>query len=81
MNNTFLSDNQILNNADKLRDIPGVIVHGRYDVVCPIDNAWQLQQSWPNSELHIIADAGHSASEPSTTAALVKATDTMAQCL
>ena len=81
MNNTFLSDNQILNNAGKLRDIPGVIVHGRYDVVCPIDNAWQLQQHWPNSELHIIADAGHSASEPATAAALINATDSMARLL
>lgn len=81
MNNSFLSDNQILNDADKLRDIPGIIVHGRYDVVCPIENAWQLQQRWPSSELQIIADSGHSASEPNTTAALVKATDAMARLL
>lgn len=81
MNNSFLRDNQILNDADRLRDIPGIIVHGRYDVVCPVENAWELQQRWPSAELQIIADAGHSASEPGIAAALIKATDAMARRL
>jgi hypothetical protein len=44
-----------------------VIVHGRYDVICPLDNAWELHQAWPNSELQVIRDAGHAASEPGIT--------------
>ncbi len=78
INNSFLGDNQILNDAHTLKNIPGVIVHGRYDVVCPVESAWELHQAWPQSELNIIADAGHSASEPGIANALVKATDAMA---
>jgi proline iminopeptidase len=61
--------------------LPGVIVHGRYDVICPLDNAWELHQNWPNSELQIIRDAGHAASEPGITDALVRAADQMARRL
>ena len=73
--NSFLAPNQILDNADKLSGIPGIIVHGRYDMVCPLDNATDLQNKWPDSELHIIRDAGHSSSEPSITDALIRATN------
>ena len=55
-----MEPNQIVANAHKLKDIPGIIVHGRYDVVCPLDNAFALHQAWPGSELQIIRDAGHS---------------------
>lgn len=81
MNNSFLEENQILNNAAKLQNIPGVIVQGRYDVICPLESAWDLHQVWPKAELKIIADAGHSAAEPGTVDALINATDEMARAL
>jgi len=59
-------------DAGRLADIPGVIVHGRYDMVCPLDNALALHQAWPEAELHIIRDAGHSASEPAIVDALLR---------
>ena len=79
MHNSFLEPNQILNNAKKLEGIPGVIVHGRYDMVCPLDNAQALHHLWHDSELHIIRDAGHASREPSTVDALVRATRAMAR--
>ena len=78
VHNSFLEDNQILNNIELLQDVPGVIVHGRYDIVCPIESAWELHQAWPGSVLEIIPDAGHSASETGITDALVRATIEMA---
>lgn len=74
MNNCFLEPNQILHNIDRIQDIPSIIVHGRYDIVCSLDNAWQLHQAWPTSELNIVRDAGHSACEPGIIDALVRAT-------
>ncbi len=79
--NSFLDPGQILLSAHTLRNIPGVIVHGRYDVVCPVENAWRLKRAWPEAELKIIADAGHSATEPGTVNALVAATIKMADRL
>lgn len=58
------NDNQILEDIHKIRHIPCEIIHGRYDVVCPVENAWDLHKAWPESRLHIIPDAGHSAKEP-----------------
>ena len=77
IHDSFLEPNQLLRDAGRLKDIPGVIVHGRYDVICPLENAWDLHRAWPGSELHIIADAGHSAAEPGTMDALIEATDAM----
>lgn len=57
-------DNQIIEDIGKIRHIPCEIVHGRYDVVCPVKNAWDLHKAWPESRLHITPDAGHSAKEP-----------------
>jgi len=74
MHNSFLEENQILNNMDKLDNIPGIIVQGRYDMVCPMTSAWELNQNWPESRLEIIANAGHSAKEPGIVDALVQAT-------
>jgi len=74
MNNSFLEPNQILNEVRRLHAIPGVIVQGRYDVVCPLEQAWELHQAWPESRLQVIQDAGHSASEPGIIDALVTAT-------
>lgn len=78
---SFLSDNQILNDADRLAGIPGIIVQGRYDVVCPMQSAWDLQRAWPDAQLQIIPDAGHSASETGIVDALVRATDDFADRL
>lgn len=74
VNNIFLKPNQILAEAYKLKNIPGVIVHGRYDVVCPLENAWDLHRAWPEARLEIVPDAGHSASEPGIVNALIQAT-------
>jgi proline iminopeptidase len=74
MNRSFLEPDQILRDAHRLADIPGVIVHGRYDAVCPLRNAWELDQAWPRAELRVIPDAGHSALEPGIVDALVRAT-------
>jgi proline iminopeptidase len=79
MNDSFLQADQILGNAIRLKEIPGVIVHGRYDVVCPLEQAWLLHQAWPESRLQVIQDAGHSASEPGIIDALVTATSQFAQ--
>lgn len=73
----FLSPNQLLANADKLKGIPGTIVHGRYDMICPLDNATKLSEAWPDARLHIVRDAGHSAFEPGVATALVSATQNM----
>ncbi len=78
---TFLEPDQILRDAHRLADIPGVIVHGRYDMVCPIQNAWELQRAWPSAKLLVIPDAGHSAAETGTTHALVKSVMEMAAML
>lgn len=81
VNNAFLEPNQLLRDMPKIAHLPGVIVHGRYDVICPLDNAWALHQAWPNSELQIIRDAGHSAAETGITDALVRAADELAHRL
>ena len=76
VNRGFLAtDNYLIEQIHLLRHLPCVIVHGRYDMVCPADNAWQLHQAWPESQLQIIAAAGHSLSETGITDALLMATD------
>ena len=61
MNNCWLpTENYLIENVDKIRHIPAVIVHGRYDIICPVVQAWDLHKAWPESDLHIIPDAGHS---------------------
>lgn len=72
----FLKDEQqLLRGASTLAHIPTTIVHGRYDVICPVQNAWRLQQQMPHADLHIVPAAGHSAFEPGIIDALVTATD------
>ena len=78
VNGCFIAENQIIENAGILEGIPGVIVHGRYDTVCPLDQAVELHKHWPDAQLHIIRDAAHAATEPGITDALVRATDEMA---
>ena len=66
---------QLLDGVERIRQIPAVIVQGRYDVVCPMVSAWQLHRRWPEAELHVVPDAGHSATEPGIVDRLVQATD------
>jgi proline iminopeptidase len=76
MNNCFFeTDNYLLEHIDRIRQIPTVIVHGRYDIVCPFMSAWDLHRAMPEATLKIIPDAGHSALEPGIASALVEATD------
>lgn len=78
VNNGFMENNQLINNVDKIRNIPAVIVQGRYDVVCPAVSAWELSQAWPEAELRIVPDAGHAAFEPGNVHELITATDKFA---
>ena len=79
VNKGFLdADDQLLRDAYRIVDIPGVIVHGRYDVVCPVQNAWDLHKAWPKAELVITPTSGHSAFEAENVDALVRATDAFA---
>lgn len=71
----FLGDSPLLSGMDRIAHIPGVIVHGRYDVVCPVTNAFELAAAWPGAELHISPEAGHAMAEPMTTHHLLTATD------
>jgi proline iminopeptidase len=71
----FSPESQLLDRVERIRKIPAVIVQGRYDVVCPVESAWELHRAWPEAELKIVADAGHSAMEPGNVDQLVRATD------
>ncbi|MFI4869757.1 MAG: prolyl aminopeptidase [Steroidobacterales bacterium] len=76
VNRGFLdSDDQLLRDIEHIRHIPAVIIQGRYDIVCPMRSAWDLHRAWPEAELRIVPDAGHSAFEPAITRELVAATD------
>ena len=81
MNKGFIDENHILENMHLIRHIPGRIVHGRYDMVCPVENALALHKQWPAAELHIVRESGHSASEPGTVDALIRATKDIAKKL
>ena len=74
----FERENQLLENIDRIQHLPGVIVQGRYDVVCPMITAWELHQAWQKAELIVVPDAGHSISEPGIKDALIEATDRFA---
>ncbi|MGV9826140.1 MULTISPECIES: prolyl aminopeptidase [unclassified Gordonia (in: high G+C Gram-positive bacteria)] len=74
----FLDDGQLLRDIDRIAGIPGVIVQGRYDVVCPLRSAWDLHRAWPSATLHIVADAGHASFEPGIKHHLIEATDAFA---
>ncbi|MFT4179952.1 MAG: prolyl aminopeptidase [Thermomonas sp.] len=74
----FEVEDQLLRDAHRIADIPGVIVHGRYDVVCPVANAWDLHKVWPKAELTITTESGHSGFEAQNIDALVRATDRFA---
>jgi len=76
MHGAFLrTPTQLLDDVWKIRHIPAVIVHGRYDVVCPVKNAFDLHSRWPEAELEVIPDAGHAVDEPGIRSALIRATE------
>ena len=81
VNGCFLAEEQIIRDVGKLRGIPGVIVQGRYDAVCPPVSAWRLAQAWPEAELQIVPDSGHAASEAGNRSALVQVMDRYARLL
>ena len=76
-NGLFLKPNQLLDNTHKIRHIPAVLVHGRYDMCCPFIGAWRLHRVWPEAKLVITPDSGHSAFEPGNSAALIQAMDAL----
>jgi proline iminopeptidase len=76
----FLEPNQLLRELAKIRRLPSVIVHGRYDIICPVKTAFELHQAWPEAEFHIVL-AGHAASDPAIVDKLVEATDRFADHL
>ena len=71
----WLEEGQLLRDAGRLADIPGTIVHGRYDMPCPMRYAWLLHKAWPKADFHIIEGAGHAYSEPGILDRLIRATD------
>jgi proline iminopeptidase len=77
-NNRFKPEDALLNNLDRIRHIPAIIVQGRYDIVCPIVNADALHRAWPEAEYIVVPDAGHSALEPGIRSALIDATNRFA---
>jgi proline iminopeptidase len=79
MNHCFIGKQPLLKHIDNIRHIPTKIIHGRYDMVCPLEQAWQLKKHWPEAELSIIEMAGHVASEPKIIDALIKSTDDFAK--
>jgi proline iminopeptidase len=79
-NAAFLEPNQLLRDIDRIRQVPAVIVHGRYDIVCPVKTAFDLHAAWPEAEFHVVV-AGHAASEPAIVDKLIEATDRFADRL
>ena len=75
INKGFVKQNQLIDDLPRIKNIPGVIVHGRYDMICSANNAWLLHKAWPNSKLYFIRDAGHSSGEPGIVDELVRATN------
>jgi proline iminopeptidase len=74
----WFEDGQLVRDAHRLHDIPGVIVHGRYDMPCPAKYAWALHKAWPQAEFHLIEGAGHAFTEPGILDRLIRATDRFA---
>ena len=77
VNKCWLEPDQLIRDIDKIRHIPACIVHGRYDAICPVEQAWALSRAWPEAQLKIVADAGHAVVEPGITQALLEATNEM----
>ena len=78
-NKGFINENQILEQASRLKDIPSILIHGRYDMVCPLEQAMDLHKAWPGSTLQVIREGAHAPTEPAMADALIRATDDMAE--
>ena len=78
VNGGFFGEQQLIRDATRLADIPGVIVQGRYDVATPAVTAWELHRAWPQADFHLVDAAGHAASEPGIRELLLDATDRFA---
>jgi proline iminopeptidase len=72
---SFLSEDQLIRQVERIRHLPAIIVQGRYDMICPPLSAWRLHQAWPEASFELVADAGHGAFEPGIASALVAATE------
>lgn len=81
VHHSFLEPNQLIRDVGRLESIPATLVHGRYDVICPVRQAWDLSRAWPQAKLEIIPDAGHYATEPGIVDALIRTTNEMANLL
>ena len=79
VNSCFLDSETLLAGVAAFRRVPGFIVHGRYDMICPVEGALTLARAWPEAQLTIVPDAGHSATEPGTSRALVAAMAALAE--
>ncbi|QRM30484.1 prolyl aminopeptidase [Microvirga sp. VF16] len=79
VNEGFFEDGQLIRNAHRLKDIPGVIIQGRYDIATPPKTAWELHKAWPEAKFIMVQDAGHAVSEPGITHHLIEATDAFAR--
>lgn len=75
----FKTDNWLIEHVSQIRNIPAVIIQGRYDIICPMESAWELHKAWPQADFEVIRDAGHAASEPGIVDALIRATDAFAK--
>jgi len=80
-NDCFMEENYIIDNIGKLKDIPGIVVHGRYDMVCKLEGSQLLVQQWHNAQLQIVPGAGHSGGEPGMVDAFIQASNNIAQWL
>ena len=74
VNQCFFKPNQLLRNMHKISHLPGIIVHGRYDMICPAEQAFEIHNVWQECQLHIVRDAGHAQQEPGIVDNLIKAT-------
>lgn len=81
LNACFLANQPLLDGIKDINHLPATIIHGRYDMVCPVQQSWEVQQRWPKANLVVLPLAGHAASEPAIIDALVRATDQMATIL
>ena len=75
VNGMFVDDDKLIGNMDRISHLPGQIIQGRYDIVCPCEAAEELSRAWPKADYVLVPDAGHSAMEPGVRAALLAATD------
>jgi proline iminopeptidase len=81
INQGFFEPNQLIRDASRIAHLPGSIIHGRYDMICPLEQAFALHQVWTKADFHIIPATGHAASEPLIQQALINATDSLLETL